>query len=82
MGVDELPAVTAQRIFGLIAQADFFRLPEDMGAAGSLDEQVFILTIEYGNGRTHTVRAPDSSVPPSLRPFIEELSSIADAQSA
>lgn len=80
--VDRLPAAAAQNLFSLIAESDFFKLPEDLGTPATLDEPQFIITIEYGDGKKHTIRAADAGVPDSLRPLIEGLSALADAQSA
>jgi hypothetical protein len=79
--VDSLPGAASQNLFTLISNADFFSLPENLGTPRTLDEPQHIITLEYGGGKQHTVRCADAVVPDSLRPLIEELSALADAQS-
>jgi hypothetical protein len=80
--LDSLPGGEAQNLFHLIHEADFFRLPEQIGVAGALDEPQYVITIGYGNGKQHTVSVNDAAVSEALRPLIDELTALADAQSA
>jgi hypothetical protein len=82
LDLDTLPAGESQNLFRLIHEADFFKLPEQLGTAGALDEPQYLITIGYGDGKHHSVSVNDARVPESLRPLIEELTVLADAQSA
>lgn len=77
-----MPGAESQNLFNLIHASDFFELPEHIGTAGTLDEPQYLITIEYGSGNQHTVSVNDASVPETLRPLIDELTRIVDAQSA
>ncbi len=80
--LEALPAAESQNLFQLIHDADFFKLPEQLGTAGTLDDLQYTMTIGFGDNKTHTVSVNDARVPPSLRPLIEEQTALADAQSA
>jgi hypothetical protein len=81
--VATLPAGAAQSMFSLISQSGFFELPENLGTAATLDEPQYVITVVYGqDNREHTVQVADAQVPESLRPLIDELMALADAQSA
>ena len=81
LDLDNMPGTEAQNLFHLIQEADFFKLPEQMGTAGTLDEPQFLITVEYGSGNQHAVSVNDAAVPDSLRPLVDELGKIVDAQS-
>lgn len=80
--LNSLPASESQNLMRLVTEAGFFELPENLGTAGTLDEPQYVITVEYGTNRRHTVHVNDAAVPQTLRPLIEGLSELADAQSA
>jgi hypothetical protein len=82
LDLDSLPAGEAQHLYRLIHEADFFNLPEQLGTASGVDEPQYLLTIGYGDGKQHAVSVNDARAPESLRPLLEELTILADAQSA
>ena len=75
LNLDQLPSDDAQSIVRLIEQAEFFNLPENLIIKFNPDEYQYTITIDLGV-ISHTVRANDSTLPASLRPLVEELSSL------
>ena len=69
---DTMPLAERKRLEQLVADSDFFELPDggDDGASG--DRFEYAITIEAGSG-AHTVRLGEAAVPPRLRPLIEWL---------
>jgi len=74
--VNTLPAHEALDLLQLLQQADFFRLPENLVGTTSTDEFTYTISVEAGSAR-HRVRVSDTSLPESLRPLINQLSTIA-----
>lgn len=70
-----LPAEDAHYIIRLIEQAEFFNLPENMIVKFNPDEYQYTITVDVGI-LSHTVRTNDTTMPASLRPLVDELSSL------
>jgi hypothetical protein len=68
----------ADRLQNLLAQSNFFEIPTVNDLAAGPDEHLYTITIVAGNS-LHTVHASDTSMPRSLRPFVEELTELAEA---
>lgn len=75
LDLGQLPARDARAIVRLIEQAEFFNLPENMIVKFNPDEYTYTITIDVGV-LSHTVRTNDTTMPASLRPLVEELSSL------
>ncbi len=73
--LEELPRDRAQALMRLIEQAEFFKLPENLIVRFNPDEYQYTITVDMGV-IYHTVRANDTTLPASLRPLVEELSSL------
>lgn len=73
--LNELPSRDAGVLLRLIEQAEFFSLPENMIVKFNPDEYQYTITVDAGV-ISHTVRTNDSMMPASLRPLVEELSSL------
>jgi hypothetical protein len=73
--LNQLPIEDARRLNHLIAQADFFSLPENFIIKFNPDEYQYTITVDTED-MSHTVRANDSTMPASLRPLVDQLSSL------
>lgn len=73
--LNQLPIENARNLTRLIEQAEFFSLPENFIIKFNPDEYQYTITVDTG-GQIHTVRANDSTLPASLRPLVEQLSSL------
>ena len=73
--LEELPRARAEALVRLIEQAEFFKLPENLIVKFNPDEYQYTITVDMGV-IYHTVRANDTTLPASLRPLVEELSSL------
>lgn len=73
-----IPDAAAQRLQNLLTQSNFFDIPTVNDLLVGPDEHAYTITVVAGNS-LHTVHASDSSMPRSLRPFIEELTELAKA---
>jgi hypothetical protein len=73
--LEELPRDRAQALVRLIEQSEFFKLPENLIVKFNPDEYQYTITVDMGV-IYHTVRANDTTLPASLRPLVEELSSL------
>ena len=73
--IDELPSSDASAILRLIKQAEFFSLPENLIVKFNPDEYQYTITVDAGV-ICHTVRTNDTTMPASLRPLVDELSSL------
>jgi hypothetical protein len=74
--LNEMPANISQRLQNRITESNFFATPVLNEALSRPDEYEYTVTIDAGNSM-HTVRTTDSSMPESLRPFIEDLTELA-----
>ncbi len=75
LDLGQLPARDARHIVHLIEQAGFFNLPENLIVKFNPDEYQYTITVDVGI-MSHTVRTNDTTMPVSLRPLVEELSSL------
>lgn len=73
--LDGLPSSDAAALLRLIEEAEFFTLPENLIVKFNPDEYQYTITVEAGV-IFHTVRTNDSTMPASLRPLVDELSSL------
>jgi hypothetical protein len=73
--LDELPSNDARALIRLIEQAEFFNLPENLIVKFNPDEYQYTITVDAGV-ICHTVRTNDTTMPPLLRPLVDELSSL------
>jgi hypothetical protein len=67
-----LPAEKAAEWQRLLEEADFFHLPEVIAPGPERDRFQYQVTAEL-DGRRHTVRVSEGSVPPALQPLIDRL---------
>lgn len=72
LDLNTLPDEEAQHLLRLIADADFFKIPEDLGAQATTDEFHYIITVQSGQ-TNHTVHVTDTTMPLNLIPLIKEL---------
>jgi hypothetical protein len=75
LSLDQLPSRDARALLRLIEQAQFFQIPENLIVKFNPDEYQYTITVEAGV-MCHTVRTNDTTMPASLRPLVEELSSL------
>ena len=73
--LDELPGDDASALLRLIQQAEFFNIPENLIVKFNPDEYQYTITVDAGV-ICHTVRTNDTTMPASLRPLVDELSSL------
>lgn len=71
----QLPTNDARRLIQLIKKAQFFSIPENLITKFMPDEYQYTLTVDVGI-TSHTVRTKDTTMPESLRPLVDELSSL------
>lgn len=76
LDLDTLPASESLNLMRLIQRSDFFRLPENLVVALTPDEFQYFITIETGSVQ-HRIRTTDTGAPESLRPLLNELSTLA-----
>jgi hypothetical protein len=73
--LDELPSNDARALIHLIEKAGFFNIPENLIVKFNPDEYQYTITVDAGV-ISHTVRTNDTTMPASLRPLVDELSSL------
>jgi len=73
--LEELPAQDARALRRLIEEAKFFSIPENLIVKFNPDEYQYTITVDAGPV-CHTVRTNDTTMPASLRPLVDELSSL------
>ena len=73
LDLDELPQDQADQIRGLIDEAGFVNLEEEIPSSPAPDAYEYRITVETDR-LSHTIHVGDSSAPDSLRPLIQELS--------
>ena len=76
--LSSIPQPDSQRLQDLLTQSNFFEIPTVNDLRLGPDEYAYTITVIAGNS-LHTVHVSDSSMPRSLRPFIEELTELAEA---
>jgi emfourin len=74
--LNNMPASESRRLHNMINESNFFELPVVNDLRAAPDEYEYVITIIAGNS-IHTVHVSDSSMPPSLRPLVEDLTEIA-----
>jgi hypothetical protein len=72
-----LPGSVAQRLQNLVTDSDFFEVPIVNDLMPRPDEYQYDITVVAGNS-IHTVRVSDTSMPNSLRPLVEELTTLTE----
>ena len=75
LNLNELPDNNARNLIHLIESAEFFNIPENLIVKFNPDEYQYTITIDAGI-ITHTVRTNDTTMPTSLRPLVDELSTL------
>lgn len=75
LDLEHLPITDARYLIRLIEQAEFFNLPENLIIKFNPDEYQYTVTVDAGVV-SHTVRTNDTTMPESLRPLVDELSSL------
>ncbi|RPI95651.1 MAG: hypothetical protein EHM40_02605 [Chloroflexi bacterium] len=75
LDLSRLPSNNARAIIRLIEQAEFFNIPENLIVKFNPDEYQYTITVDMGMV-SHTVRTNDTTMPASLRPLVDELSSL------
>lgn len=73
--LEELPRDEGRALLQLIEQSGFFSIPENLIVKFNPDEYQYTITVDMGTVY-HTVRTNDTTMPASLRPLVEELSSL------
>jgi len=76
--LSSIPESSANRLQNLLTQSNFFEIPTLNDLRVGPDEYAYTITVVAGNS-LHTVHASDTSMPRSLRPFVEELTELAEA---
>ena len=76
LDLDTLSPGEAQRLLYLIEDADFFRLPQDLVAASTVDEFLYTITVEAGATRQR-ICVSEMNVPESLQLLINDLLTLA-----
>jgi hypothetical protein len=75
LDLNQLSVQEARSLARLIEQAEFFNLPENLIVKFNPDEYQYTISVDMGNWN-HTVRTNDSTMPASLRPLVDQLSSL------
>ena len=73
LNLNQLPPEHAHSFLRLIQQAKFFNIPENLIVKFLPDEYQYTITVDAGV-ICHTVRTNDTTMPASLRPLVDELS--------
>ena len=76
--LNELSEAESGELTEMLAQAHFFRIPQNLISQIGPDEYEYTGTVEAGNTR-HTVHASEATAPQSLRLLLEKLSALARA---
>ena len=72
-----MPGSVAQRLGNLLTSSNFFDVPVVSDLLTRPDEYEYIITVVAGNS-IHTIHVSDTSMPESLRPFVEELTELTE----
>ena len=76
LDLDTIPAQEALRLLQQIQRSDFFNLPQNLAVQSGPDEFLYAITVETGSSK-HSIRTTDTTMPESLRPMVDTLSTIA-----
>ena len=74
--LNNMPASESRRLHNMINESNFFEVPVVNDLQTGPDEYEYVITVVAGNS-IHTVQVSDTSMPPSLRPLVEDLTEIA-----
>lgn len=74
--LNEIPEEESRELLRLIAETNFFNIPQNLIGAATPDEYEYTVTVETGDTR-HTIHTSDTSAPESLRPLLDKLSRLA-----
>jgi len=74
--LNKLPDSTSQELMQLLAESNFFKIPQNLIDHSTPDEYEYTVTVEADNTH-HTVHATESSASESLRLLLDKLSSLA-----
>lgn len=75
--LSSIPQSSANRLQNLLTESNFFEIPTINDLKVEPEEYAYTITVVAGNS-LHTVHASDTSMPRSLRPFVEELTELAE----
>lgn len=76
--LNNMPTSESLRLQNMLAESRFFEVPVVNDLRTGPDEYEYVITVVAGNS-IHTVHVSDTSMPPSLRPLVEDLTEIAKA---
>ena len=74
--LNNMTASESLRLQNMLAESKFFEVPVVNDLQAGPDEYEYVITVVAGNS-IHTVHVSDTSMPPSLRPLVEDLTEIA-----
>jgi len=77
LDLDSMPGSLAARLQSLLTDSKFFDIPLMNDLHTTPNEYRYDITVVAGNA-LHTIHISDSSIPPSLRPLIEELTTLGE----
>ena len=72
-----MPGSVAQRLQSLLTESNFFDVPVVNDLRASPEEYQYEISVVAGN-TIHTIQVSDTTMPSSLRPFVEELTELAE----
>lgn len=75
LDLHHIPTEDARKLVRQVKKSRFFNLPENLITKFMPDENQYTLTVDVGI-TSHTVRTNDTTMPGSLRPLVDELSSL------
>jgi hypothetical protein len=75
--LDSMPGSVARRLQSLLTDSNFFDVPLVNDLRAGPDEYQYDITVVAGNS-IHTIHVTDTSMPHSLRPFVEELTELTE----
>jgi len=75
LNLNQLPMNDARALIRLIQKAEFFNIPENLIVKFNPNEYQYTITVDAGI-ICHTVRTNDTTMPASLRPLVDELSTL------
>ena len=78
LDLSSIPGLAAQRLQGLLAEANFFEIPDVGNLLSRPDEYEYVITVVAGNS-IRTIHVTDSSMPEVLRSLVDELTQLAQA---
>ena len=70
--LEDLPEDQAEKLEGMLDEADFFELPEDLTKPPMPDAFTYTITVSTDE-KMHCVRVSDATAPEDLRPLLDEL---------